>query len=385
MSALERYCFIVHWFDSHAQLNREYQLFFYSQDNSVEMFDIKQRRMFLKRTKHDQLKLEDLYIGAAVNLFSRQLYVIEYGDDFTISNLQNSTERILMIIKPHAYDRFDEIIDHVLNERFTICRARMLALNRDTIKSLLGPESRLGGSRMFGAAQRKFRTSRFANSTLAIIRPHAVNAGLTGKIISAILSNGFQVTDLELFHLEGVNAQEFLEVYKGVVPEYHVRPKSLRALFGVDEVRNAIHCTDLPEDGPLEFPNQPGRSTRQVQALFGLFSIKTSAETAALLPLPASAQNSTGAIAESQSLPHTPDSLLDENLLDERKREIDEGEEELMYPADIAFLDDILDDQPAGAGSATLDNPEPRPFVTSDRPEVSRKKKGVVLFAIRLS
>jgi nucleoside-diphosphate kinase len=31
-----------------------------------------------------------------------------------------------------------------------------------------------------------------------------------------------------------------------------VRPKSLRALFGRDKVKNAVHCTDLPEDGILE-------------------------------------------------------------------------------------------------------------------------------------
>lgn len=31
-----------------------------------------------------------------------------------------------------------------------------------------------------------------------------------------------------------------------------LRPNSLRARFGVDRVKNAIHCTDLPEDGVLE-------------------------------------------------------------------------------------------------------------------------------------
>jgi nucleoside-diphosphate kinase len=31
-----------------------------------------------------------------------------------------------------------------------------------------------------------------------------------------------------------------------------LRPKSLRALYGVDKVKNAVHCTDLEEDGPLE-------------------------------------------------------------------------------------------------------------------------------------
>jgi nucleoside-diphosphate kinase len=32
----------------------------------------------------------------------------------------------------------------------------------------------------------------------------------------------------------------------------HLRPKSVRSLFGVDRVKNAVLCTDLPDDGPLE-------------------------------------------------------------------------------------------------------------------------------------
>lgn len=85
--------------------------------------------------------------------------------------------------------------------------------------------------------------------------------------------------------------EEFYDVYKGVLPEYlpliehmsngpcillevrqenavslfrefvgpydpeiasHLKPDTLRAKFGVNRVKNACHCTDLPEDGLLE-------------------------------------------------------------------------------------------------------------------------------------
>jgi len=32
----------------------------------------------------------------------------------------------------------------------------------------------------------------------------------------------------------------------------HLRPRSLRALFGRTKAQNSVHCTDLPEDGQLE-------------------------------------------------------------------------------------------------------------------------------------
>jgi len=32
----------------------------------------------------------------------------------------------------------------------------------------------------------------------------------------------------------------------------HIRPNSIRALFGRTKAKNAIHCTDMPEDAILE-------------------------------------------------------------------------------------------------------------------------------------
>ena len=65
--------------------------------------------------------------------------------------------------------------------------------------------------------------------TLCLIKPHALVDGLTGKIIHDIVTAGFSIAQMKLFHLKTENAQEFLEVYKGVVPEYHLMLNQLTA------------------------------------------------------------------------------------------------------------------------------------------------------------
>lgn len=59
---------------------RFYRLFFYPLNNSIEMYDKKMSRVFLKRIEAPELKLSDFYVGAKVTVFTRVLHVSEYGD-----------------------------------------------------------------------------------------------------------------------------------------------------------------------------------------------------------------------------------------------------------------------------------------------------------------
>lgn len=147
-------------------------------------------------------------------------------------------------------------------------------------------------------ADRKFQgkecTATFSNCSLCIIRPHAVREGLAGEVISTILAAGFEITAMQSFSMIKAQAENFYEVYKTIVPSAHyismvselssglciamevraannpvpllrelcgpydveiarhLRPDTLRARLGRDNVHNAVHCTDLAEDGPLE-------------------------------------------------------------------------------------------------------------------------------------
>ena len=59
----------------------------------VLQFDTKNRRNFLKRTKAENVRLEDLYIGSTINVLSRQHTFVDYGDEFTKRKLCAKKER----------------------------------------------------------------------------------------------------------------------------------------------------------------------------------------------------------------------------------------------------------------------------------------------------
>lgn len=56
-------------------------------------YDVKKQLKFLKRIKYDQLDPKDLFVGNRVNVFSRQLNLIDYGDEYTATKLGSKKER----------------------------------------------------------------------------------------------------------------------------------------------------------------------------------------------------------------------------------------------------------------------------------------------------
>ena len=362
----ERYSFLTEWYDPNAALIRKYQLIYYPKDTTCEMFDIKNRRMFLKRSAVEGLSMEDLFIGSVVNVHSRQLSIVDFGDDFTTRKLKAKKEKTLAIIKPDCLEKMGEILSIACSSGLRVCNARLVQLStkeaqelyqehtgkpffddlvqymtegpilvfeltgEDAIqswKTLLGPTNSAQARRddpsslracfgtdnirnachgsespqtalreselFFGARPRGKSLAQCKDSTLCIVKPHAIISGSAGDIIKAVHEAGFDIQALGLYYIDKANAEEFFEVYKGVVSEYsgmvsqlcsgpciameitkgdgnvhtkfrefvgpsdpeiarHLRPHTLRAKFGKDKIQNAVHCTDLPDDCSLE-------------------------------------------------------------------------------------------------------------------------------------
>ncbi len=363
MSILNRYCFLTEYYDATASLVRPYQLYFYPEDNSIEMHDIKNKKVFLKRVVNKDITTKDLFVGSDISVYSRKLKIVDFGDTFTKSQLETTRASTYGMIKPDAYLNIGKIIDKTINEgRFLISKLKMVKMTLDdaqefykehygknfyeglinfmssdfivgmelvqkdavkawrnfigptnlnearqkapnSIRALYGTEggkNAVHGSDATTSAQRELNflfgpqsrlksVPQLNNCTCLVIKPHAIENA--GKIIDIVLSAGFEISCMEMFYLDKTSAEEFFDVYKGVLPEYasiieHVttgpviamevrqenavnslralvgphdpeiarqlRPNTLRAKFGLDRVKNGVHCTDLSDDGVLE-------------------------------------------------------------------------------------------------------------------------------------
>ena len=316
-------------------------------------YDIKNRRPFLKKTRIPTVTMDTLHMGAVVTVYSRQLKIVEYGDAHTENAFSLARQSTLCVVKPGAVHLAGKVINAAQKSGFAVARVKMASLSRDDAADLIRSSSSSSLSDPIGVAAElatgpsvgvalvgdnavdsfkrlvqtelvpalgdcvwcadsaeyadakisayfaKPASCRLSNTSLAIVKPSAMaNLGL---VMDAVCDAGFAMTGAASFTLDRVDAVEFLEVYKGVVPEFAamvdeltsgafvamevarsekdggsvsengvvealreacgpadpeiarvLRPQSVRAKFGYDKVRNAVHCTDLPEDGELE-------------------------------------------------------------------------------------------------------------------------------------
>ncbi len=128
--------------------------------------------------------------------------------------------------------------------------------------------------------------------TLIIIKPDAVQKKAVGKIIDRFIEEGFEIKALKMFRFTEEQAKQFYIVHKerpfyGELVEFmtsgpvvacvlegenairRVReiigptdseearktaPGSIRALFGTDKGKNAIHASDSQESASYEIP-----------------------------------------------------------------------------------------------------------------------------------
>lgn len=339
------YSFLLSWEQPHAGLVKQYRMTYYEKvgkQPDVELFDMKTGKLFLKRVTYN-LPPEELFLGNQITIFARQMTLDQFGDPKTASKFSSAN---LLVVVPFEPRLVSHLLKNVAEDQLQakLEDVRMLAFSRRDAAALaslgLAPEMapvlsapavlainiRANGQQISqetfegamlqlqgnlfipsfanhskaidmvfsdrgGLESARRTTARLQNCSVCVIKAHAVQAGHVPEIVEAIFAAGLQITAIKSVSLSRVEAQEFLEVYKGVVGNFpglvdelcrsrvvaievcgedavgrlravagpidysiaaRIRPQSIRAKYGQDSVKNAVHVTDLAEDGVLE-------------------------------------------------------------------------------------------------------------------------------------
>jgi nucleoside-diphosphate kinase len=340
--------FVAEWFDPHSQLLKTYLLTAHVKSEEGEMNDTKTRRKFLKRSPlPPTLGRSDFVKGSIIVLFSRKLKLVDYADKATSQLLEVKEERMTILVTPTLNESIGDIVMSVEREDFALVDVKSLHFASSSIDDineamqlLPGMELRdlCSSSRSFVALsfrgsdaiasvrklvesspfckgvvcpregeemefsdffldKHRSTTATLEDCTACVIRPHIIKQHMFGQVFNDVIARGFIITAMQMIRLDKETAAEFLEVYKGVFPQYvelvdemssgslialevkkhaegrtgdivedfrahagpwdytvacELHPQSIRAKFGRSSVANAIHCTDLPKDGVLE-------------------------------------------------------------------------------------------------------------------------------------
>merc|ERR1719353_1047796 len=266
--------------------------------------------MFLKRAAFGHIQSEDLFLGAILNVYSRQVKIVEYADVATRNELEGKKSRTLALVKPDAYPHLGKIISEIYKMDFIISQMRMVKMTRADVEEFFAAEKgqpyfpdliahmtsdvvtamEVVGDSAIQAWQARIgateETAGNPNTLRAVYGADKyVKNGIHGsKSImdarqeiefffdrkwptTAIFNNCTcavirphavkQMCAGPVIAME-IRQENAVETFRKLVgphdPEIarHLRPDTLRGELGVDRVQNTIHCSDLPEDGLLE-------------------------------------------------------------------------------------------------------------------------------------
>ena len=324
---MSRLSFIVDHYDTLAQMVKKYQLFYYPEDNSIEMYDIKNSRIFLKRIVDPEIKSSTLYLGSDITIYSRQYKIVAYADEFTKKALEEIRTSTFAMILPPAYMSIGKIIDIIQCNGFAISKLKMNKLSNSEINNYLKIHNAndvtselLASDYVVGmelvkanavAELKKLLTEvisknvkespamicseneqiaqqeiqyyfslkhqpQLSNCSLLVIKPHVIEEGKAGQIIDIVLNEGFEISSMTMIYLDKETAENFFDVYREFLPEYsaiitHLISGPIIALeLRQDDVVNKLRALVGPHDPVIAKALRP----HTFRALFGIDRVR---------------------------------------------------------------------------------------------------------------
>lgn len=88
----DKYSFIGEWYDNQASLIRRFNVFYYPYDETLEMFDLKNRKTFVRRVKVNGITLENFYIGCTLYILGRLIKIVDFACEDTRNKLHKDIQ-----------------------------------------------------------------------------------------------------------------------------------------------------------------------------------------------------------------------------------------------------------------------------------------------------
>lgn len=279
-TTLEKLSFIAEYFDPQPQIVKKYLLRYYPESNEVDLKDVNTGRKFLSRSKiGPSLSIKDFVIGGRVVIFSRDMELVDYGDNETRYFMLPSSETCTVFLSPQAVKYVENIISHCESRMLTLVNLKSFTVNDEEVSVVadllqIEPEAircaatnnmnkcagycifmefrgehaidilgqieydancgviipsnyeQVHTFKMFFVEKKwkcsiaKYKNNDNQEYCCCVVKPHAIKSYLAGEIMSDIKSRGFEITALQVFCMDRNRATEFYEVYKGI-KEYH--------------------------------------------------------------------------------------------------------------------------------------------------------------------
>ncbi|DAZ95910.1 TPA: hypothetical protein N0F65_012621, partial [Lagenidium giganteum] len=262
--------FFVEWLDPQSAQIKPFILHFYG-DGTLELVERHTKRPFLKRIRIPSVQAPNLFVGASVTIYSRQMNIIEAANVYTQCKATARTMKAMLVIHPRGYSSIGQIISSLERAQTQITNMALVKLERkhlDTLNAVAGSSMRRSlpfdaraledvsvlvevnlptsnsfedinaalesasliqyvvsaadcGWETFAKAGPLQPTAVLDNCSLCLIRPRILREGRVGDILDAILRQGFEISALNVLHLRMSDADEFFAVYKGVIRHYN--------------------------------------------------------------------------------------------------------------------------------------------------------------------
>ncbi|OHS98317.1 Nucleoside diphosphate kinase family protein [Tritrichomonas foetus] len=216
-SVFPSYAFKIEFFDEMAELVRPYVLTYHTEKGEIELFDIRNRRPFLKRTDNHTIQKKDLFIGNKILVNGRQYEIVEFADEPTRRTFEVNMQHTYAMIKPGFYNRMGEAIDRIYQEGLFIVNLRLGLISRETAMNFYG----------------EHRGKPFYDSLVQYIT--------SGPIVA-----------MELVGNNAISRWRQIIGPTNLDTAKREAPNSLRALYARSTTENFAHGSDSPESAQRE-------------------------------------------------------------------------------------------------------------------------------------